>query len=87
MDEFILNGLAGQQAMQAQQSVSLAGLLGGSAGVLGGILQQQGLHPLSLSNTKANLWPEYKLNKAEIPVVPISFFDALRNEIDEWLKL
>lgn len=58
---------------QMTQPQSLLGLLGGGylGSCLGGLAQQQQVAPLNLLRKENHL----------------SFFDKLRNEIDEWLKL
>ena len=81
--------LFGYSSMLAQQQQQI---------VLSAILAQQsvstwdslGQHPLSLQNIKTELWPKHKVigyTGDGVPVGLTSFFDELRNEIDEWLKL
>lgn len=84
MSDLTWNDLARQQQGMAQsQSLGLSALLSGSLGALGIEMSQQQFlqRPLSLSNIRENLWPEHK------KIESTSFYDRLRNEIDEWLKL
>lgn len=71
-----------------QQQNILSGLLSGTmGGALGGGL----LGSNSLSQRQGVNWDRFgqyiATNKARIPEVKVSFYDRLRNEIDEWLKL
>ena len=68
---------------QQRQQPPLSGILGGAGGFANGLFSQMqqavpALPPIS--------WRRYDIPQDE-PLQLISFYDRLRNEIDEWLKL